>query len=285
LISQLAAFRAGLNKEGLREGESISIEFRWAEGNYERLSAMATELLAKNISVLIAQANAAALAAQKATSTIPIIFTVGGDPVRLGLVASLNRPGGNLTGFALFNDILIQKQLELIRELVPQTKTIAVLINPNNPDIAKRRTDIAATAKSLGMQFQYFVANADAEIDVAFAAIKKTGIRAVVVQNDPFLSERRDKIIAAAAKMRLPAIYGEQGHAVAGGLLAYGASRAAMYRELAAYTARILKGERPAELPVQHPTQFDLTINLRTAKALGITVPPTLLARADEVIE
>jgi putative ABC transport system substrate-binding protein len=285
MAPQLAAFRAGLNQAGLVEGQNISIAFRWAEGRYQRLPALVAELVERKVAVLVVQANAAALAARKATSTVPVVFMIGGDPVRLGLVASLHRPGGNLTGFLLFADVLIQKSLELVHDLVPRAGVVAALVNPNNPDVGKRRTDLETAAGTIGVRVQLFSASGDAEIDAAFAAIAKERIAAVVVQNDPFFNDRRDSVVAAAARHRLPAIFGERGYAVAGGLMAYGTDRAAVYRHLAAYAVRILNGDKPGDLPVQQPTKFELVINLKTAKALGLAIPDKLLALADEVIE
>jgi putative ABC transport system substrate-binding protein len=281
----LAAFRRGLNETGFAEGRNITIEFRWAEGQYQRLPAMAAELVRRPVSLILAQAPPAALAAKAATTTTPIVFVVGFDPVGVGLVASLNRPGGNATGMTLISPALGQKRLEMLREIAPQASVIAMLVNPVSPDAVPEIGSVQAVAHGLGLQLAMFNASTPSEVSAAFAALAERKPDALLVGTDPFLVNHRDDIVARAARLRIPAIYPFREFAADGGLISYGTNIANSYRQAGIYAGRILKGAKPADLPVAQPTTFELIINLKTAKALGLTVPSTLLARADEVIE
>jgi putative ABC transport system substrate-binding protein len=281
-----AAFRRGLGEAGFVEGQNVAITYRWAEGRYERLSALANELVGLRVSVIAAVGGApSALAAKSATAVIPIVVVMGDDPTKLGLVASFNRPGGNLTGVAFLTGELGAKRLGLICEMAPNAGTVALLLNPNDPGAQVHRQDIETAVKALGRQVLILRASKEAEFEQNFAMLVKENAGALVVQNDPFFDSRRDQLIALAARDRVPAIYHIREFPAVGGLMSYGASLADAYRQVGSYTGRILKGEKAADLPVMQPTQFELVINLKTAKTLGLTVPPALLARADEVIE
>ncbi|HEY8872354.1 MAG TPA: ABC transporter substrate-binding protein [Stellaceae bacterium] len=281
----LAAFRNGLSETGYVEGQNLAIEFRFAEGHYDRLPALAADLVGRNVNVIVTIAVAPSLAAKKETSTIPLVFAGVSDPVGLGLVASLARPGGNLTGFSNLSSQLTPKRLELLSELVPQAKVIALLVNPNNPGTDPLLPDLQEAARVKGVQLPILKASTESEIDAAFASLVQLHAGALVVVGDPFITGRRDQLVALASRHAVPAIYHLRGFAEAGGLISYGASITAAYRQAGIYAGRILKGEKPADLPVQQPTTFELVINLKTAKALGLTVPPSVLARADKVIE
>jgi len=282
----LAAFLAGLREAGYFEGSNVAIEYRWAEGQYDRLPSMATELVRHQVAVIVASgANPPVLAAKAATSTIPIVFTGPDDPVKNGLVASLNRPGGNITGMALFTSELESKQIELLRELVPAATIIAVLLNPNNPNFSNQISELDEVRRSSGAQLAIFKGGDPTEIDTAFAAMAEQHTGALFVGADAYLSTAREQIIFLAARYRLPALYVFPDFVVAGGLISYGNNIADNYRKCAGYVARILKGEKPADLPILQPTKFDLVINAKTAKALGLDVPAKLIALADEVIE
>jgi putative tryptophan/tyrosine transport system substrate-binding protein len=282
----VAAFRRGLGESGFVEGKNVAITYRWAEGRYERLSALANELVGLRVSVIAAVGGApSALAAKSATAAIPIVVVMGDDPTKLGLVASFNRPGGNLTGVAFLTGELGAKRLGLICEMAPNASTVALLLNPNDPGAQVHRQDIETAVKALGRQALILHATKETEFEQNFAMLVKEHAGALVVQNDPFFDSRRDQIIALTARNGVPAIYHIREFPAAGGLMSYGASLADAYRQVGRYTGRILKGEKPADLPVMQPTQFELVINLKTAKTLGLTVPPSLLARADEVIE
>jgi putative tryptophan/tyrosine transport system substrate-binding protein len=283
-FESLAVFRQGLREAGYVEGENLTIEYRWAEFHYDRLPALAADLVGRKVDVVAAFGGAGeALAAQRATSTIPIVFTVGSDPVATGLAASLARPGGNLTGVAILNVELVQKRVELIAELVPKARVIGYLMNPNNsatePNIASARE--AAGVK--GLQLEIFKAGTEGEIDAVFAALVQH-VDALLV-GDPLFNSRREQIVALAARYRVPAIYIWREYVAAGGLISYGAIFTAAYHQVGIYAGKILNGAKPADLPVQQSTHFELVVNLNTAKALGLTVPPSILARADEVIE
>ena len=282
----VTAFRQGLEKAGYAEGRNVAIEYRWAEGDYERLPAMAADLVRREVAVIAAGGGGApALAAKAATSTIPIVFNVGGDPVKLGLVASLARPGGNLTGFNVVTGALDGKRLGLLRELVPDAGLIVVVLNPKNPNADLQLQDVQETTQRVGQQIEIADASTDGEISAALTRSATSGATAVLVGADPFFFSRRNKIVGLIAGLGLPAIYEMREFVDAGGLISYGTSLTEGYRQVGAYTGAILKGAKPADLPVAQPTKFELVINLKTAKALGLTVPPILLAQADEVIE
>ena len=283
---RLPAVRQGLNDTGYAEGRNLVIEYRWAQGHHDRLPALAADLVSRHVAVIVTQGTPATHAAKAATSTIPIVFSLGIDPVAAGLVSSPSRPGGNATGVALLSIDLIAKRLELVRELTPGAATIALLANPATPSLSEaeaRGTQDAA--RSLGLQVHVLRASTAREIETAFGSLAELRVGAFVVSIDPLLVNQRAQIIALAAHYAVPGIYAWREYAAAGGLMSYGSDLAASYRETGIYVGRILKGEKPAELPVQQPTKFELVINLKTAKALRLTLPPSLLARADEVIE
>jgi putative tryptophan/tyrosine transport system substrate-binding protein len=281
----LAAFRVGLNEAGFVEGRNISIEYRWADGRYDRLPALAAELVRVPVTVLVATGITAAVAAKAATTTIPIVFNTGGDPVTFGLVASLNRPGANVTGVASLGKVLVAKRFELLRELVPKADAIAFLVNPNNAVAELDTSDARAAAAALGQKLIVLKAGSEGDIDPAFTAIAEQRAGGLLQQLDPFLQSRRDQLVALAARYRLPAIYERRDFAAAGGLMSYGTSLSDALRLVGNYAGRLLKGEKPANLPMQQPVKFELVVNLKTAKALRLEVPPTVLASADEVIE
>jgi len=279
-----AALLDGLKEGGFVDGRNVSVTSRWAQGRRERLSALASELVALNVDVLVASSPYAAVAARDATRTIPIVF-MATDPVALGLVASYNRPGGNLTGITGLNDTLIPKRLELLRELMPKATSLVLLINPENPNAVSQLSDALAAARSSGHTVQALEARTESEIGSAFARLVERRVDALVVVGDAFFVSQRDQIVALAARNALPAIYDTPDFAAAGGLISYGSNLRDSIRLTGVYASKILAGARPADLPVQQPTRFELVINLKTAKALGIEIPPTLLARADRVIE
>jgi ABC-type uncharacterized transport system substrate-binding protein len=281
----LAAFRAGLGEAGFVEGHNVAVEYRWANGHYDRLPALASELVRRPVAVLVATGITAARAARAATSAIPIIFNTGGDPVKFGLVAHLNRPGGNVTGVASLGKVLVAKRFELLRELVPNVETIAFLVNPNNAVADLDTGDVQSAAAALGQKLIIVKARNESDIDAAFAIIARQGGRGLLQQLDPFLQSRRNQLVALAARYQLPAVYERRDFTVAGGLVSYGTSLRDALHLVGSYAGRALKGERPADLPVQQPVKFEMVINLKTARALGLEMPPMLLARADEVIE
>ncbi|HEX3115362.1 MAG TPA: ABC transporter substrate-binding protein [Bradyrhizobium sp.] len=281
-----AAFRRGLSETGLVEGQNATIVFRWAEGRYQRLPALAKELVDLGVSVIMAGGGSPSAAAAKAlTSTIPIVFVIGDDPVKIGLTASFNRPGGNLTGVAFLTGELGSKRLGLICELVPNASTVALLLNPDTPAAEVQRVDVQAAAQALGRRLLVLYARTDTDFETNFATMKREHVGALIVENDPYFDSRRDRIMSLAARDAVPAIYHIREFPAAGGLMSYGASLADTYRQAGNYIGRILKGEKPGDLPVMQPTNFELVINLKTAKTLGLTVSPSLLARVDEVIE
>ena len=280
------AVRQGLNEIGYVEGQNVAIERRSAEGDYDRLAALAAGLVDRQVAVILATGGSdPAKAAKAATSNIPIIFVSAADPVRTGLVASLNRPGGNVTGVSLLASALDAKKLGLLRELAPKASTIGVLINPDYPSANSQREEAQQAAARLGLRPVMLSAHADGEIDLAFASAAKQGADALLVATDPLLLSRRERLVALAARYAVPAIYAQREVVTAGGLISYGPRFWDGYRQAGAYVGRVLKGEKPADLPVLQPTKFELVINLKTAKALGLEVPDRLLALADEVIE
>jgi putative tryptophan/tyrosine transport system substrate-binding protein len=282
----VAAFRHALSEAGYVEDRTVAIDYRWAEGHYDRLPALAADLVRRQVAVIVATGGSVAVVAAKAaTASIPIVFSTGVDPVQIGLVASLNRPGANLTGVNLFISGLDPKKLGLLRELVPQASLIAVLFNPGNLDARARLTAVQEAARAVGQQIHVLHASTEPDLDAAFATLTQLKAGAIVVGADPFFNSRRDHIVALAARHAIPAIYEGREYAMAGGLMSYGTSFAEGYRQVGIYTARVLKGEKPADLPVVQSTRFEFVINLKTAKALGVDVPPGLSARADEVIE
>ncbi len=282
----LAAFRQGLSEAGFVEGQNVTIEYRWAEGHYDRLPALATDLVDHKVDLIMAGNPPAALAAKGATSTIPIVFRHGGDPVRDGLVASLARPGGNLTGVSQLGDEgLTAKRLELLAELVPRVAVIALLVNPNSPAAGRVIQEVQQAARAKGLQLHVLKAGSESEIDTAFASLVQLHAGALIVAADPFLSSRREQIVVLASRHAVPSIYAWREFAASGGLISYGASLTAALHLLGTYAAKVLKGAKPADLPIQQATILELVINLETAKALGLAVPPSLLGRADEVIE
>ncbi len=280
----VAAFRQGLSETGYVEGKDVSIEYRWAEGSYNRLQALAANLVDLKVDVMVA-GGAAVLAAKGATSTIPIVFFGGGDPVAAGWATSLARPGGNLTGFSILVSELMPKRLELVAELVPQAGVIALLVNPNSAAAEGQTQDVQEAARAKGVQLSILKASTESEIDTAFTSLVRLQTGALLVGADPFFNSRREKLVALAARYAVPAIYEWRAFVELGGLMSYGPSQTNLWRQVGIYAGRILKGAKPADLPVQQPTTFELVVNLKTAKALGITVPPSILARADEVIE
>ncbi len=282
----VAAFHQGLAENGYVEGQNVTIEYRWAEGSYDRLPALAADLVGRKVDLIVASGgNVSAFAAKNATSTIPIVFASGGDPVGEGLVASLARPGGNVTGVTFMIAELTPKRLELLSELVPHARVIALLTNPNSPGTERMIQDVQEAARVKGVQLAILKAGTESEIDAAFAALVQLHAGAILVGADPFFFGRRAQLVALASRHAVPAIYQGREFAGAGGLISYGASLTSVYRQIGGYTGKILKGAKPADLPVEQPTRFELVINLKTAKALGLTVPQALLARADEVIE
>jgi putative ABC transport system substrate-binding protein len=282
---QVTAFIRGLNESGFKEGSNVEIEYRFAEGQYDRLSGMAAEFVGAHVSLILAQASPAALAAMAATIDIPIVFVIAGDPVTGGLVRSLNKPGGNATGMTLISNAIGQKRLEMLVELAPKASHIAMLVNPDSPDSVADMRSVQAGAQALKLQLQPFYATSPTGIEAAFSAMKAQRPDGLLVGTDPFFLNRRQDIALRAADLAVPAIYPFRDYAVGGGLISYGTSIATSYRRAGIYAGRILKGAEPAELPVMQPISFELVINLKTAASLGLEIPATLHARADEVIE
>jgi putative ABC transport system substrate-binding protein len=282
---RVAGFLKGLSEQGFTEGRDVAIEYRWAEGRYERLPALVEDLVRRRVAVIAATTQDSALAAKAGTTTIPVVFNVGGDPVKFGLVASLNQPGGNVTGVNMFTSDLQAKRLGLLHEMMPKAAVVGALLNPNNSTAEDQVNVMQESARQLGLRLVIRNAASDGDLGPAFEGFVRNGVQALVSAADPFLASRREQLVALAAKHRLPAMWEWYDYIEAGGLMSYGTSIIEGYRQVGVYVGRVLKGEKPAEMPVMRPMQFDLGINLKTAKALGIEVPATLLARADRVVE
>jgi len=282
---RLRGFRQGLKESGYIEGENVAIDYRWAENEMDRLPALAAELVHRHVAVIAAPTTAAALAAKAATTTIPIVFQSPEDPVRHGLVASLARPGGNLTGINLFTGELTAKRLELLREIVPKAARVAVLVNPSNPTAEMTLRDVEPAARAMGLQVEIFNASSSHEINAAFATFVRERPDAIFVSLDAFLNSRRAQLVNLAARHAIPATYSNRDCVEIGGLMSYGANLMDTFRQVGVYTGRILKGAKPAELPVVQASKFELVVNAETARMLGLDLPPSLLATADEVIE
>jgi putative ABC transport system substrate-binding protein len=278
-------FLQGLGETGYMEGQNVTIEYRWAEGRYDRLPQLAADLVGRGVNVIAANPSQAALAAKAATTKIPIVFSSGADPVQAGLVASLKRPDGNLTGSSYSTVPLTTKRYELLLEMVPKLAVIALLVNPTSPNAQYETKEILATADVLSRKVRILTASTASEIDAAFADLVQEGVRALLLGNDAFFALHRSQLAELAIRNAIPAIYPLRFYALAGGLMSYGTDVNESKRQMGAYVGRVLKGEKPGDLPVQLPTKFELVVNLRTAKAIGFDLPPTLLARADEVIE
>ena len=285
-VDELAAFQKGLSEGGFVSGGNVTIEYRWARGDYSRLAVLAAELVQRRVTVVAATGGENSnRAAMQATATIPVVFALGADPVELGLVQSLNRPGGNATGTTILLGDMDQKRFGILQRTIPGIVRFGALVNPNYPPSADQIRDLEKAATDLGRQVFVAKASNDAELDAAFAALLHEQVGALLVASDPYFDTRRSRIIAFVAQNRLPAIYQFRAYAVEGGLISYGPSITDAYRQVGLYVARVLKGERPADLPILRPTKFDFVVNLKTAKSLGLTIPPTLVAQADEVIE
>ena len=283
---RLRAFRLGLKATGFIEGQNVAIEYRWAEGRNDSLPALTNDLVRRQVAVIVATTTPSALAATAATKTIPIVFFVAGDPVELGLAASLNRPGGNLTGATTLTLEVGKKRLELLHEMIPTATSIAVLVNPTSPNLAEAQSrDLQAAARSIGLQVHVLQASTDRDFDKVFTSVAELRAGGLVMSSDSFFFSRSEQLATLAARHKVPTIYGFRESAVAGGLMSYGGSLAESHRWVGIYTGRILKGEKPADLPVQQSTKVELIINLSAASTIGLEVPPALIARADEVIE
>jgi putative ABC transport system substrate-binding protein len=287
IVELLGAFRQGLKDNGYVEPETVAIEFRWAQGRYDRLPALASELAGRPVAVLVATGGApSALAAKAATATIPIVYVAGGDPIAMGLVASLNRPGGNVTGVNMFTVLLGGKRLGLLRELVPGGTLIAVLLNPENPrNFETQQQEVKDAARAVGQQVHILGASTEPELDAAFASLRELRAGALLVGADPFFYSRRNRIVMLAARHAIPAMYEQRDYTVAGGLMSYGTNFVDSYRQAGRYAGRVLRGEKPGDLPVVQATRFEFLINLKTAHALGLAVPNSMQLLADEVIE
>jgi putative ABC transport system substrate-binding protein len=280
------AFRQGLKDAGLSEGRNVKIEYRWdEEGRYDRLPIMASDLVNRGVAVIFASPIPAALAAKAVTASIPIVFAIGSDPVETGLIASMNRPGGNITGATFLSVELGAKRLELLRDLVPNIASIGLLVNPGNPNAALQTKEMQVATTALGLHLHVLTATSQSELDHAFVTLARERSEALVLSADPFFFGHRDRLVALASQRSIPAMYYAREFAVAGGLISYASSFADSFRQAGIYVGRILNGEKPANLPVLQPTKYELVINLKTAKTLGLEVPAALLARADEVIE
>jgi putative tryptophan/tyrosine transport system substrate-binding protein len=284
--SLISVIRQGLNDTGFVEGQNVALDYRWADGQYDRLTALAADLVHRKVAVIVTLGGEiSALAAKRATATIPIVLLAGSDPVRSGLVSRLNRPGGNITGVSSFGFELEPKRLGLMRELRPNATTIAILVNPNSPNSEIQVNDIQIAARNVGQQIDILNASTIREIDAAFARLAQTRVDALLVAADPVFFNRASQLVVLATRHAIPALYSRREFVAVGGLMSYGSDADEGYRTAGVYAGRILKGEKPGDLPIQLQTKFELVINLKTAKALGLTVPPMLLARADEVIE
>jgi putative tryptophan/tyrosine transport system substrate-binding protein len=281
----ISTWRRGLSETGYLEGKTVAVEYRFADGQYDRVPAFAAEFVRRGLSLVLAAGPPAALAAKIATTTIPIVFIVGLDPVAAGLVASLNHPGGNATGMALITGPLGQKRLEILRELAPKMRLVPMLVNAASPDALPELRDVQSAAQAMGLELQVVSARTPEEIDSAFATFAQQRPDALLIGSDPFLMIRREQVVAAAARLKVPTVYPFREFAAAGGLMSYGTNIANAYRQAGIYSGRILKGDKAADLPVMQPTTFELVINLKAAKELGIDLPATLHARSDEVIE
>jgi ABC-type uncharacterized transport system substrate-binding protein len=283
---RLRAFRLGLKATGFVEGQNVAIEYRWAEGQNDRLPALTTDLVGRQVAVRVATTTPSTLAAKAATKTIPTVFFVAGDAVQLGLVESLNRPGGNLTGATTLTLEVGAKRLEMLHQLVPTAKIIAVLVNPTSPNLAAAQSkDLQSAARVLGLQIHVLQASTDRDFDLVFERVAQLGAQALVITSDSFFFSRSERLAALAARHAVPSIYGFRESALAGSLISYGGGLAESHRWLGVYTGQILKGAKPSEMPVQQSTKLELVINLKAAKAIGVEIPPALIARADEVIE
>ena len=278
-------FLQGLKETGYVEGQNVAVEYRWAENQIDRLPALAADLVRRRVAVIVANGVTVALAAKAATTTIPIVFTAGGDPVAMGLVSTLNRPDGNLTGIAVLESELVPKRLQLLHQLMPNVDVLGVLADPAAVPTQSIITDLKAAARTLGLQLAVVNARTDSDLETAFATLSQQRVGAVLVGNSSFYDQRMKQLVALAARHALPAMFPYREHALAGGLMSYGSSLGYRFHQAGIYTGRILKGEKPADLPVQQATKLELVINLKTAKALGLTIPETLLATADEVIQ
>jgi putative tryptophan/tyrosine transport system substrate-binding protein len=282
----VAAFREGLQGATYIEGKDVTVEYRWAQGRYDQLQTLAADLVRRQVAVIAATGGTiSAQAAKAVTSTIPIVFNVGDDPVDSGLVASFNRPGGNIMGVNTMSPALETKRLELLRELVPRTALVAVLLNATNPDVGPQHRDITAAAITLGQELRFFYASSESDLDTAFGALIQQQANALLVGNDVFFTNQREQIVALAARHAVPTIYAFRQFADSGGLMSYSTNLIEVYRQLGVYVGRVLKGEKPADMPIVQPTKFEMVINLGTAKALGLAIPQSIVLRADEVIE
>jgi putative tryptophan/tyrosine transport system substrate-binding protein len=281
----VAAFREGLSESGFVEGRNVTIEFRWAQGHYDRLAALSADLLTRQVAVIVAPAMAPALAAKSATSTIPVIFLTGADPVQFGLVKSFSRPEANLTGVAILTNTLAPKQLELLHEVVPRAALVGFLVNEKNPITETDKQDLRSAASTMRQRALVVSASSESDLDSAFATLVKEGASALLVQSDPFFNSNPEKIVGLAAQHAIPAVYQFRDFPVAGGLMSYGTLLADAYRQLGIYAGKILKGAKPSDLPVQQSVRVEFVINLKTAKALGLTIPQSLVLRADELIQ